>query len=191
MRINPLRFPMVTSNSRLRFPRRELFPFPILQRPAVVLPADKFFGQGFIQRLISSKPDDLVKSRLSRGSGSPDIVPAKAGSQYLKRIMDSTHQVRGRLRFHGNDQREHFQTFYEAIEPATRKVISRPPLENLVIFCLSCQIFSATHRTQSGEILTLLWNKSFSVGKIRPHLFFTNGVYSNLQTLPPPGYHSG
>jgi len=35
-------------------------------------------------------------------SRSPDVVPAKAGNQYLK-ILDSPHQVRGRLCFRRND----------------------------------------------------------------------------------------
>jgi len=48
--------------------------------------------------------DDLVKSQRTRhscASRSPDIVPVKAGNQYLKKMMDSPHQVRGRLRFCG------------------------------------------------------------------------------------------
>ncbi len=44
--------------------------------------------------------DELVKSRHSRAGGNPE------SAKILKRL-DS--------RFHGNDENEHFQTFYETI----------------------------------------------------------------------------
>jgi hypothetical protein len=52
--------------------------------------------------------DGLIKSQKSRHpreSGGPDVVPAKAGNQFI--LLDS--------RFHGNDEKGSFTTYYESI----------------------------------------------------------------------------